>query len=233
MRRSLRLAALLCLLIGTAGAAHATSTVGETKTFLQLLESGESLVSGNGQLVFENFQLSTLRNLPEDLSLYTVSALEDGIRIQGPLTAGVGGARLSLLYTVSGLGEAQIEDAHLGVFASGSGGVVDVDESLFVHQGGCGGMLDWTECGPEILLPVADLDVLILEVPGRATDEAWFEPLRKLWVRKDIVLEGGPETQVTVEYVDQRFSLVPEPAGWGLLGFALLGLWRQGGRRRR
>ncbi len=219
--RSLGSAAVLCLALvalGVGGAAQANSTVGESKTFLELLE-GETLISGNGQLLFSNFGFTEFDHLPEHLSLYTVSALEDGIRIQGPLTAGRRGAQLSMMYAVSGIGEALIEDAHLEVFATGTGGVAVVDEWLFVHQG-------------ENLLPVAQMQAQVDEVPGRATDEAWFEPVRELWVKKDIVLEGGPETQVSVEYVDQRFSLVPEPAGWGLLGFGLLGLWRQGGRRR-
>lgn len=152
MRRS-----LLSLVVGLVFVCAAPSA---QALGLDLLAGGDSLVSGNGKLTFDDFEVITSGSVRDDLSLYDVSALSDGIAITGPISAADGAAGdLFIQFTVSstdpirgatlrfngaaaGAGSSasvtetfdEIEDAQLFVFATGAGGL-DLSDALRFGEG--------------------------------------------------------------------------------------------------
>ena len=61
-------------------------------------------------------------------------------------------------------------------------------------------------------------------------DHEEFEPLRTIWVVKDIAIAGGgPRGFATLSEFGQSFSQIPEPATMGVLalGGILLGIRRR------
>jgi hypothetical protein len=127
---------------------------------LDLLAGGDSLVSGNGKLTFDDFEVIATGSVSSDLSLYDVSALTDGIAITGPIAAADGDSGdLFIQFTVSstapiraaslrfngaatGAGSSasvtetfdELEDAELFVFATGAGGL-DLSDALRFGEG--------------------------------------------------------------------------------------------------
>jgi hypothetical protein len=116
---------------------------------LDLLSGGESITSGNGLLTFDDFEVIATGSVSDDLSLYDVEALVDGIAITGPISAADGdagdlfiqfsvtssvpitGSMLSFNGSAAGAGSSasvietfdEIEDDQLFVYATGAGGL--------------------------------------------------------------------------------------------------------------
>jgi hypothetical protein len=127
---------------------------------LDMLADGDSLVSGNGKLTFDDFEVIATGSVSSDLSLYDVSALIDGIAITGPISASDGasgdlfiqfsvsstepirGATLRFNGAATGLGSSasvtetfdELDDAELFVFATGGGGL-DLSDALRFGEG--------------------------------------------------------------------------------------------------
>ncbi len=89
---------------------------------------------------------------------------------------------------------------------------------------------------------LASLDVVESAGEFESTDHAYFEPVKEIWVRKDLFVTGGAAIPLTdsqttlisendyilpgggavISNVIQTFSQVPEPATLSLLGMGLL-----------
>jgi len=213
------LALVLCAAVLAAPAARAMGIPphpGSDKGFTSLedLVAGESLTSGNGELVFSDFEVFVSGSLNGNLGYYRVVTLDDGFAITGPIAAADGNAGdLLVRYTVTST--SPITQAHLlfnGV-ASGKGSsasVVDtydepLDVELFVFSTGEGGK--------------------------QRTDSLDLEGFTTLRVTKDILVDSkSPGDWVAISWIEQTFTSAPEPATLLLIGLALAAV--SGARRR-
>jgi hypothetical protein len=218
LRRSILVLALA--LLGAVAAAPGARAMGLEPprlgvTTLASLVDGDSLLSGNGELVFDDFEVTVSGSLTGDLSKYKLIALDDGFAIGGPMSVsggGIGELRIEFTVTASD----PIVAAKLGFdgVAGGKGSSatvlegfeVPVDVELFVQAIGAGG---------RVLYDCVDL-----------------EGYTRLRVTKDIDLVSvGPKGFAAISWLEQRFVTAPEPAALLLLAVALLGV--AGARARR
>jgi len=135
----IRVAAVALLTLSAAPGARALG--------LDVLAGGGSLVSDNGFLTFSDFQVSTSGSVSNDLSLYDVKALTDGLAITGPFAAAGGSiGDMFLEFTVTSA-QQQITGAALSFNGAAAGQLASAsvtetfdeldDEQIFVFaQGG-------------------------------------------------------------------------------------------------
>jgi hypothetical protein len=183
-------------------------------TSLKDLVGGDTLTSGNGELVFSDFEVIISGSLSPKLRFYKVIALDDGFAIAGPIGVADGDSGdLLIQYTVtstSPITQATLKFNGVAHRNGSSASVVEtydepVDVELFVFATGGGGKQRF--------------DTLDLE---------GFTQLR---VTKDILVDaancGG---FAAISWIEQRFQTAPEPAALLLIGLTLAAV--HGARRR-
>ena len=190
----------LVLVLAPAASVRATSLA-------DLVASGASLNSGNGQLTFSNFR-ATARGprANRDLSLYDVTAIDDGIVV---MSSAQGRARVRLLYDVATSGTG-IGGAELSIATSEDGGAR-----------GRGKLRDGRRAVGRLR---------VTQRAGREHDGVTFAALSALNVREKLrFVQGGAG-----EAFSHAFSVTaPEPGTALLLASGLGALGVLGRRRRR
>jgi len=189
------------------------------------LDNQTILTSGNGQLAFTRFEFYLDGADPAG---FTLSVLDDGIRLTGPMSVSDGAeAEFYFSYEVSVLGN-----------APGINGV-----SLFAPSEITGGSFPtfvktakqiYTGPTPEFYHQdtLATLTTRNFDGEYRDLASASFAPQQQISVLDGIRLStGGPGDTATLNEITNRFSVVPEPATLALLGMGVLGLGIAGRRR--
>jgi len=189
------------------------------------LDSHTVLTSGNGQLSFTNFKFDLGCVDPDD---FTLSVLDDGIRLTGPMSVSGGAAtEFRFSYDVSVLGNAPgINGASLFAPSEITGGSYPtfVKTSKQIDADSTSNCFD-----PETLatLMTRNFDGAYSELAS-----ASFAPQQQISVLDRIRLSsGGHGDTATLDEITNRFSVVPEPATFALLGMGILGLGIAGRRR--
>ena len=217
--------ALLASLVAVAGLLGANAGA----TPLDVLVGGATLTSDAGDLLFSNFAATPSGSLSADLSLYDISALtgQEGVVITGPFSLSDGDVGvINIEFDVSFLTG--------GLFLNGagldfSGTIVDaVGELTTVSED----LLDGPLPGG---IPISgDADLAVLATGGGAftvSDTAAFDPILSLHVFKDInITTTGAGQTVTIDSIEETFSVVPEPGTAALMVLGLLGLASLGRR---
>jgi hypothetical protein len=189
------------------------------------LAGGASFTSGNSLLRFESFEVTIGGALDTDssgdaeLGDYVVNVLERGFQIVGPMGVADGNAGDVLVaYDVVGLQGLEVLAGSL-VFngaAVGTGALANVAEDFFTPEG-------------ELVE-----DLLVFATGGGAVQKVDFAPLGSfpvLHVEKDILVASDGGVLASISFVDQEFTVVPEPGTWLLAMLGLVGLsWRRGPR---
>jgi hypothetical protein len=194
------------------------------------ITSGLELDSLSGNLRFSNFSIFSQDDLgPSDIAALDISATENGIRIDGPLTL-LGGAEgaIQLFYEVSVLSGPAVN----GVTLSSVTEIVDGGFPTFaktaklVFEDPIGETL-----GDNLLL--AELVTRNFQGEEFDLDMASFAPQTTFTILDTIRLSsGGPGGVATFDSVRNDFAFVPEPTSLILLSGGLLGLVFLGSRPR-
>ena len=218
--------ALLASLVAVAGILGADAGA----TTLDLLVGGGTLTSDAGDLLFSNFAATPSGSLSSDLSQYDISALtgQEGVVITGPFSLSNGQVGvINIEFDVSFLTG--------GLFLNGaaldfSGTIVD----------GIG--MEFTTVSEDLLdgplpggIPIpGDADLAVVAMGDGAftgIDTAAFDPILSLHVFKDInITTTGAGQTVTIDSIEETFSVIPEPGTAALMALGLLGLASLGRR---
>ncbi len=158
-----------------------------------------------------------------------LTLLADGFQLTGPLSTAdgeIGDVLLSFgVFAVSvatGINGASL--LALGV-ADGNGAQAAVDELIL------------GEPGSHVLGVLRTFDTGAISGDGVFADAIQFAPQLSIRVTKDIVLDsfligGGPGGSARITFIEQRFTVVPEPSTLAFLGIGLTGVGVIGRRRR-
>jgi hypothetical protein len=202
--------------IGILVFALASSSSAATYTLDELVNgSVSSFQSDNGLLTFSNFEITKLKKLSGDLSLYTVTTVDDGFVLSSSaFTANSGGLkRLRFTYTVSAKQGALITGAELAMEGTRETGRIMVDKEIDSPTNNEG----------TFLLNLLKKDTSILSdsdefVPG----ESLFEVEEQIRIKKISSLTS----------VRNSYTLnVPEPPTLSLLLAGVVGLAMYGRQR--
>jgi hypothetical protein len=217
--------ALLASLVAVAGILGADAGA----TTLDVLVGGATLTSDAGDLLFSNFDATPSGSLSADLSLYDISALsgQEGVVITGPFSLSNGEVGvINIEFDVSFLTG--------GLFLNGAG--LDFSGTIVDGLG-----LEFTSVSEDLLdgpLPggshiPGDADLAVLALVGGAftgSDTAAFDSILSLHVFKGISITTTGTGQVTIDSIEETFSVIPEPATAALMILGLLGLASLGRR---
>jgi hypothetical protein len=182
-----------------------------------------------GDKTFTNFTYNFTGDMPIAANVNVIPITDDdgnfGIRFQGAFidtTGDAGGSDALITYKVTAGAGFLISDAHLQGNPSllGTQGSISVTETF----------LPLSQVPPYQMKIYADQNL-----GTKMTDQTAFTPIQSLNVQKDILAlaklpgtSGTPQT-VTMSFVDQTFSQVPEASAvmLSLIGCASLGLKRR------
>ncbi len=157
-----------------------------------------------------------------------ITILADGFQLTGPLSTAdgeIGDVLLSFgVFSVSvatGINGASLLTT--GV-ANGNGAQAAVDELILGQP------------GSHVLGTLSTFDTGAISGDGVFADAIQFAPQLSIRVTKDIVLDsfligGGPGGSARISFIEQRFTVVPEPGTLALLGIGLTGVGICGRRR--
>jgi hypothetical protein len=206
-RAALGLTAALVFAFG--GSAKATT--------LADLNGGQSLTVGG--LTFSDFKITVNGSLDPNLADYQVLSLSDGFRIAGGFAAfDAEQGDMLLSYDVSAGTSNPVNDIRL-VFngtAVGSHSGANIVETLSSNG-----------------TPVSSANVFA--IAGGTTqlvDTQTFAPQTSFTVDKDILVKAGSGGMATISFINQEFSVVPEPGSLVLIGSGLMGLLAFGRKRK-
>ena len=203
---------------------------GRALTFtLQQVIDGGGFTTTNG-LTFDDFDAKIAGDLSLSVSNddLLITVLADGFELTGPLSTADGESGDVLLsFGVMAMSVATgINGASLltiGV-ADGNGAQAAVDELLLGQP------------GSHVLGVLTTFDTGATSEDGVFADALQFAPQLSIRVTKDIVLDsfligGGPGGSARISFIEQRFTMVPEPGTLALLGIGLTGIGIFGRRR--
>jgi hypothetical protein len=174
---------------------------------LDVLVGGSSLDSGDGQLTFSAFEVVTTGSVPDDLSLFDVEPLADGLAITGPMSAAGG----------------EIGDFFLQFTVSSRRPLRELQLAIEGEASGDGSSASVTETIDE--LEDAQLFAFVTGDGGeRLSDSLAIEESTQLRLSKDVLVDAAPDGSARILRIEQRFPQAPEPAGLMSLGSALLGI---------
>jgi len=187
---------------------------------LDILAGGGSLTSGNGRLVFDDFNVVATGSVSNDLSDYQVVALVDGFAITGPIWAAGGDTGgLSIAYTVTAASEITAASLRFNGVAFGRQSLASVSESidepvdveLFVFDNGRRGRHHHHHHR------------------GQRVDRLNLEGFTQMRVVNELLVDSSDGWGLAaISRIEERFKTspipVPEPAALLLIGAALLGL---------
>jgi len=204
--------------LGVLGVALAVSAVqAATVPLSDLLQDGATFQSGDK--VFSNFTYGKTADMPnpEDVNVMDITDLDGnvGIRLQGGFIDRAGGSSSDVLVTFDvtvapGVGKV-ISDAHL-----------QANPAVFNGEG--------VASITETFLPDITDDKLVVFDMGGGVDQlrdsiVFDQTYTTLHVQKDIILQATSDNAtVTMSFVDQTFSQIPEPATGAMLLVGLCGL---------
>ena len=212
--RALVLTAASGGLLLAAGSARAASF-----TLADLVAGGgtTSFTSDDGMLTFSGFDVTRMRRLSTDLSLYVVTTTQTGFVLSSSeFDAATGGLRkLDFEYTVTA--SSPIVQAALDLDAARTTGRVMVTKDVDNPASDEGTFLLTLLTGGRSLL--SDSDQFSPGVPGALSFE----------VEESIRLKRA----ASIAEITNSFQVVPEPAPAALLGAGIAGLTWIGRRRRR
>jgi hypothetical protein len=206
----------------------AATIIGNTVALSTLTVPNGTLVVGDK--TFTNFTYNFTGDMPIAANVNVIPITDDfgnfGIRFQGAFidtTGDPGGSDALITYTVTAAQGMLISDAHLQGNPSllGTQGSISVTETF----------LPLSQVPPYQMKIYADQNLGV-----KMTDQTAFTPIQSLNVQKDILAlaklpgsTGTPQT-VTMSFVDQTFSQVPEASA---VTMALIGCFGFGLSRRR
>ena len=189
----------MLLIFATAGAAQAVT--------LADLVGGDTLVSGDGNITFSDFEVTKIKRLDGDLSLYLVTPTEHGfVLTSSEFTANSGGLRkLDLSYKVT-VDEGTIASGSLDIEGTRQSGRIKVEKDIDGESDAGTFLLALLTGGNQILHDAEDIE------PAQST----------LFVDEQIrIKKVSALSSVTNEY---EYVGVPEPAALSLLCTGLAGL---------